>query len=184
MKNQISFIFILSSLFLTGSWESAYGKSVSISSVPDGAYSFDLGYSNDLSPNYYFDFRKKGNRVIGIRYTAGGPVDNPEPTEKACISGMISGGKIIGSGTAILVKNMSAKISSKSPNLNWEEKYSLKMTGGRVKKVQKHKDLFIITSTYSKAIMNFHSFVPNGEKGKNFIRINGKKIPPTCKNFG
>jgi hypothetical protein len=184
MKIQLGSVFLFSSLFLNGFWQPAHSKSVSVSSVPDGAYSFNLGYPSDLSPNHYFDFRKKGNRVVGIRYTAGGPADDPGPGERICIEGIISGEKVIGSGVAVVVKQVSAKISSKSPDLHWEEKYSVKMTKGRVKKVQKYKQVFIITSAYNRAIMNFHSFVPNGERGRNSTRISSKKIPATCKSFG
>jgi hypothetical protein len=173
---------LVSSLFCTGIWTTAYGKSISVGNIPDGAYSFSLGYSSDLSPDYYFDFRKRGNRVVGIKYTSGGPVDDPEPGQKICIEGTISGKKIIGSGVAVVVKSKSAKVSSKSPNFIWPERYAIRMTRESVRKVRKYRDLFIITSTYNKATMNFDSFTLN-EKGHGVTKISTKKIPTTCNSF-
>jgi hypothetical protein len=180
LGSAISILF--SSLFCTGLLAPAYGKSISVSSVPDGAYSFSLGYSSDLSPDYYFDFRKRGNRVVGIKYTAGGPVDDPGPGQRICIEGIISGKKIIGSGAAITVNKKSAKISSKSPDFSWPETYSVKMTRGKVRKVKKYRELFIITSLYNTATMSFNSFILN-ERGRRITKIDAKKVPTMCSSF-
>jgi hypothetical protein len=182
IKLNSTFPILVFSLFCTGTWTPAYGKSISVSSVPDGAYSFSLGYPSDLSPDYYFDFRKRGSRVVGIKYTSGGPVDDPGPGQRICIEGIISGKKIIGSGVAITVKNKSAKISSKSPDFNWPEGYSVRMTKGAVKKTKKYRELFIITSTYNIATMNFYPFILN-KKGRGITKINAKKVPTTCSSF-
>jgi hypothetical protein len=190
MKTKSILVFLVPSLLATTLLQVAQAKEVSISSVPDGTYSFGLGYPDDMSPNHYFDFRKKVNRVVGIKYTSGGPVDPGSEGvhywQKTCIEGNIVGNKIIGTGVVITTEDKPGKISSRSAVVDLPQTYSIKMTNGRVassKKIREYPGHFAVGHIYSKATLNFYAYDPKGQKSKNFSKIDRKQIPNSCRSL-
>ena len=190
MKTKSILISLVSSLFATTLLQTVQAKEVSISSIPDGTYSFGLGYSSDMSPNYSFDFRKRGSKVVGIKYISASPADPGAEGEhywqRTCIEGNIVGNKIIGTGVVIETKDKPGKISSSNPLVDWPEAYSIKMTNGRVassEKIKEYPGHFAVGNSYGKATLNFYAYDPEGGKGRSLSKIDRQKIPTTCKSL-
>jgi hypothetical protein len=198
MKTKSILVSFVSSLLATTILQIAQAKEISISSVSDGIYSFGLGYSWDMSPNYYFDFRKKGSKVVGLQYASGGPADGIDGSlywEKTCVEGTIVGNRIIGTGVVVERKYRPVKISNGSSAVNWQSNperdiphrgYSIKMTNGRVssqEKVREYPGYFAVGYTYDKATLSFGAYDPAGGKGESFSKIDSQRIPTTCKSL-
>jgi hypothetical protein len=182
MKTKSILVSFVSSLLATTILQVAQAREISISSVSDGTYSFGLGYSWDMSPNYYFNFRKRGNKVVGIQYASGSPSGESDGAHY-CVEGTIVGNKIIGTGVVINTEGKPVKISSRSHVVDWQNNperdlpqggYSIKMTNGRV---------FSNGYIYGKATLSFNAYDPAGGKNKSFSKIDSQRIPTTCKSL-
>lgn len=188
MKNKLILVSLVSSLLATTLLQVAQAREISISSVSDGTYSFGLGYPSDMSPNHYFDFRKKGNIVVGIKYTTGGngdtPVEGEHYWERVCIEGTIIGNKIIGTGVIIETEDRPDKMSKNSLDQGSIDTYKIAMTNRRVissKKIREYPGHFAVSNVYSKATLTFYPYDPASGRSKSFNKIERQRIPATCK---
>jgi hypothetical protein len=193
MKTKSILVSFVSSLLATTILQVAQAREISISSVSDGTYSFWLGHPSDLSPDYYFDFRKTGNRVVGIQYASGGPVggiDGVHYWERTCVEGTIVGNKIIGTGVVTNTEGKTVKISSRSHVVDWQSNpkrdslqggYSIKMTNGRVlsnEKIREYPGYFAVGYMYGKATLSFYAHNPADRDGdkESFSKIDSQRI--------
>jgi hypothetical protein len=190
MKTRSILVFLVSSLLATTLLQVAQAKEISISSVSDGTYSFGLGYPSDLSPDYYFDFRKKGNKVVGIKYTKGGfgdtPVEGEHYWERVCIEGTIVGNKIIGTGVIIETEDRPGKMSKNSLDEGLIDTYKIAMTNRRVassKKIREYPGHFAVGNIYYKATLTFYPYDPASGRSRSFSKIDSQRIPATCQSL-
>lgn len=104
--------YLIAGIFLN----SVSAQQTTVANLPNGKHRLCFTYADAQS---CFNFRKSGNRVVGI-FTTQGQADPPEGLdywERQCVEGTVKANTITGTAIDVKTAKQSPKIGSKNPDI-------------------------------------------------------------------
>jgi hypothetical protein len=175
--------YLVAGIFLN----SVSAQQTTVANLPNGTHRLCFIFADVQS---CFNFRKSGNRVVGI-FTTQGQADPPEGLdywERQCVEGTVKGNIITGTAIDVKAAKQSAKIASKSPDIqlgarsqtNSEQLlYTFRLTQGRVVVVRPAKTVrgvYAVVSRYQNASLDLKSYKRTNPNSA----APAKTVPSSC----
>jgi len=172
--------YLIAGIFLN----SVSAQQTTVANLPNGTHRLCFTYADAQS---CFNFRKSGNRVVGI-FTTQGQADPPEGLdywERQCVEGTVKGNTITGTAINVKTAKQSPKIGSKNPDIQLggifleQLLYTFGLTQGRVVVVRPAKTVrgaYAVVSRYQNASLDLKSYNrPNANSA-----TPAKMVPSSC----